>query len=930
MLQARWSGPRWLLAAVGVLLEAATTVPFALVDLPAVSAALTILVGTVVAFAAGPRWGVLVAAAGCALFFIFPADQDLRALVTLPVWLVLAAAAGVTGDRFRRMARDLRLAASELDALRDSPSLALVDLDLDGRITNWSRAAEQIYGYTAEDAEGEEISLVAPGERAGEVLRTLERVREGERRDLARLTHRRKDGSEALVSLSLSPLSDGRQIVGACAVVRDVTDEHRTQEELAQAESKYRALAEGLPLVTWLSAPGDPTSSVYISPGIKAMLGYSTTEWRSDPELFSKLLHSEDRQRVLSRREKVGVDGAAPTQDEYRLISRAGVVVWIREETMTIRDPGGEPLYTQTFLLDIGERKRAEDERERLLAAERGAASRTVERQRRLDLLREAGQLLFSLVDYSNAVQRVAELAVRDYADWCVVDVIEDGSPLRRLAVARGELLKHEAGTGPDKTPEASVHAVVESGAPQIIPALGESSNGDEGSQLLGGIEVSSAVCVPLRARKRSLGALTLARTESRDVYGADDLALVEDLAGRIAVAIDRGHLYREVEQRADAARVLQHVADGVLLLDRGGTVRLWNPAAEAITSIPAADVVGQTAADVIPGWREAVDSVPVSVKPDPGHAEVLIPIETSKGERWVSISGVEFFGGTVYAFRDLTESYKLEELKADFIATASHELRTPLAAVYGAAQTLLRHDFALDEGGRDRFVSLIAEESERLGRIVNEILLASQLEAGRLDLGSEPFDAVEVIERVVEATRAYAPPEVEFDVRAADDLPRVAADRDKTRQVLVNLLENAIKYSPDGGTIEIGVEKVDTEVRFHVKDAGLGIPPEEQGRVFEKFYRLDPQMMRGVGGTGLGLYICNELVSRMSGRIWVEANEDKGSIFFFDLPVEEPASPARQMPEPIEAQALELKAAATSTLQERGHAGDPGRPPTG
>jgi Osmosensitive K+ channel histidine kinase len=134
------------------------------------------------------------------------------------------------------------------------------------------------------------------------------------------------------------------------------------------------------------------------------------------------------------------------------------------------------------------------------------------------------------------------------------------------------------------------------------------------------------------------------------------------------------------------------------------------------------------------------------------------VPIETERGERWLAISAVQFFGGIVYAFRDVTEVRQLDELKADFIATASHELRTPLAAVYGAAQTLLRHDFALDEGGRDRFVSMIAEESERLGRIVNEILLANQLEAGRLDLEFEPFDAVELVERVVEATRTHAP----------------------------------------------------------------------------------------------------------------------------------------------------------------------------
>jgi signal transduction histidine kinase len=264
----------------------------------------------------------------------------------------------------------------------------------------------------------------------------------------------------------------------------------------------------------------------------------------------------------------------------------------------------------------------------------------------------------------------------------------------------------------------------------------------------------------------------------------------------------------------------------------------------------------------------------------------------------------VEFFGGTVYAFRDLTESRRLDQLKAEFVATASHELRTPLAAVYGAAQTLRRHDFALDEAGRERFLSLIVDESERLGRIVNDILLANQLDVGALEVRSEVFDPGELVDRVVEAARTHVPSTIALQAAPRPSLPPVASDRDRVRQVLTNLLENAIKYSPDGGTIEIGVETMDTKVRFHVKDAGLGIPPEEQGLIFEKFYRLDPQMTRGVGGTGLGLYICNELVSRMGGRIWVEANADKGSAFFFDLPAEEPASAARQAPDPIEVQA--------------------------
>jgi signal transduction histidine kinase len=125
-----------------------------------------------------------------------------------------------------------------------------------------------------------------------------------------------------------------------------------------------------------------------------------------------------------------------------------------------------------------------------------------------------------------------------------------------------------------------------------------------------------------------------------------------------------------------------------------------------------------------------------------------------------------------------------------------------------------------------------------------------------------------------------------------------IAADRDRVRQVLVNLVENAIKYSPDGGTVEIGVEAIDSQVRFHVRDEGMGIPDDEQARIFEKFYRLDPAMTRGVGGTGLGLYICNELVDRMGGRIWVQSTSGGGSTFFFELPATEPSSARVVAPE--------------------------------
>jgi PAS domain S-box-containing protein len=655
------------------------------------------------------------------------------------------------------------------------------------------------------------------------------------------------------------------------------------RERVRQAEVEYRAIIESLPLLTWLTVPGDRSSSLYISPHVETMLGYSPAEWRSEPQLFSRLLHPDDRERVLAEHEAAGRDSGQLGSD-YRLVAREGRIVWIHEETTTVRDASGKPIYAQTFLVDVSDRRRADEERERLRAAERTAANLRTVRQRRLDLLRDAGEVLGSATAMRASLQRVVELVVQDLADWSAIDVLEPNGELTRTGVARAE----PRGAEPAHEPDAFVQAVIKSGLPLVTPAL--PSRGSPEAELPRG--VASLVCVPVTSRGQPLGALTVARTFEGSDYGADELALAEDLAARIGIAIDRARLYLEVEERADAARVLTYVADAVLLLDRADAIRLWNPAAESITGIAASDVIGRPPGEIIQGWRDAVDSIPVSTSPDPGHPEVMIPIEGKDGERWIAISGVKFFGGTVYAFRDVTEGRHLEELKADFIATASHELRTPLAAVYGAAQTLLRHDFALDEAGRDRFVSLIADESERLGRIVNEILLANQLDSGRVELGTEPFDPIELVDRVVEAARTHTPPEISVERVTPEGAPLVAADRDKVRQVLINLTENAIKYSPDGGRIRVGLElghSPDDEetVVFYVKDEGIGIPADEQARIFEKFYRLDPQMTRGVGGTGLGLYICSELVHRMGGNIWVESTEGEGSNFLLELPVE-------------------------------------------
>jgi two-component system sensor histidine kinase VicK len=171
------------------------------------------------------------------------------------------------------------------------------------------------------------------------------------------------------------------------------------------------------------------------------------------------------------------------------------------------------------------------------------------------------------------------------------------------------------------------------------------------------------------------------------------------------------------------------------------------------------------------------------------------------------------------------------------------------------------------------------------LSQIVNDLLLASQLDAGTLRLSIEATDARALAEDVIDAARAHLPDGTTIALTAPQELPPVAADPGQLRQVLDNLVENAVKYSPAGGAIEVRLEGRADGLRFAVRDRGLGIPAGEHRRIFEKFYRLDPDMTRGVGGTGLGLYICRELVRRVGGKIWVESREGEGSTFFVELP---------------------------------------------
>jgi PAS domain S-box-containing protein len=515
--------------------------------------------------------------------------------------------------------------------------------------------------------------------------------------------------------------------------------------------------------------------------------------------------------------------------------------------------------------------------------------------EERLRFLGRGSELLNETLAVERTLAAIADLAVPTFAGHVTVDLYEDGTlrcvAARHLDPAKTGLMYGLREQYPPTVAAHPVQRAVRTGEPQFIPdvqAEAESmAHDDEHARAIHELGNESGIVVPLTARGRTFGAITFGTVPPQPRFTASAFDLAIELGRRASVALDNALLHQEVEARAHAAEGLEFVDDGVFLVDGEDIVRVWNPAAAKTFRVKPAKAIGRRVDELISDWETVRSRITTAAEPTAGsrRAETL-PVEVMGSERWLSISAVRFPGGTVYAFRDMTEERAVEQLKSDFVSTISHELRTPLAAIYGAALTLQRDDVRLEESQRTGLLDVISGEADRLARIVNDILWASRLDSGHMGIAIVSCDAAALTERVAGAVRAHAPGDVELVVDAASGLPPVAADPDKLRQVLTNLIDNAVKYSPDGGSVRVALTPSGNCVRFRIADEGLGIPPAEHGRIFEKFFRLDPNLTRGVGGTGLGLYISRELVHRMHGRIWVNSDGNRGSTFTVELPI--------------------------------------------
>ena len=370
----------------------------------------------------------------------------------------------------------------------------------------------------------------------------------------------------------------------------------------------------------------------------------------------------------------------------------------------------------------------------------------------------------------------------------------------------------------------------------------------------------------------------TKVRTKNTSTNAKELANLSGSIANLISI-FDLQHSNLEAE-RARLATVLDQITDGVLIADARGLIQFANPAAGRLfqTATPLNRSVTEIIRhhQLVDAWRRCQQTRELQSE----------TVEVPARHQYLQLVAIpdKHASGSLLLVQDLTRVRRLETVRRDFISNLSHELRTPLASLKALTETL--QDGALDDPpAARRFIDQIQIETDALTQMATELLELSRIESGRLSLDLKPVSAFDLLSSAskrmqLQAERAG----VSLHVNCAQDLPKVNIDTQRMEQVLVNLIHNAIKFTKSGGEVILEAEAVTSEIRFAVRDTGIGIPPEDLYRIFERFYRVDKS--RAGSGTGLGLSIAKHIVETHKGKLWAESVEEQGSTFFFSIPI--------------------------------------------
>jgi PAS domain S-box-containing protein len=405
-----------------------------------------------------------------------------------------------------------------------------------------------------------------------------------------------------------------------------------------------------------------------------------------------------------------------------------------------------------------------------------------------------------------------------------------------------------------------------------------------------------SVLVAPLLLQDEPLGVLMLIHGDAGH-FNEEHGQLAQAAAGQIAVALSKAQLYRYVSEQSERLgltlqqreeeisknlAILSSIADGVVVCDRLGRIRLINPAASEILGVSAASLMGRTMSE-LPG-------VPLDMqRAQPEGAQQLQVGDRSLHAHFAPVRSTsnEWLGGVVI-YHDVSREALADRLKTEFIATASHELRTPLTSIRGYVDLLLLGTLGSLSQPQSDFLKVVKNNVARLVELIDDLLDVSKVEGGELRLRREPVDVAEVLYEVGESLYSqFTERSISLAIDVQQGLPALMADRKRLRQIAINLVGNACKYTPTGGHVDVLLRNGGNRLRVDVRDTGVGITESARQHIFTPFYRADNPLRDEVGGTGLGLSITKRLVELHGGEIWFETSEGQGTTFSFTLPLD-------------------------------------------